>query len=197
MAVAGVSHAIVVHADGGWHRLWVFSTRGAFNLFRQGVQVRPATTTTTPPNTTPTTTTIAATTPTTTTRSASATPPPTVADMQPPKNKYLADGSGTHEGDAWTPPQGPRPGHADARKRLSLWGPVLRKEKTSRSVVALKGRSSAFDVSEARAFLKEDRERLLAVVEDTFGDLEMFNVLVRDLLAKHEPRIAAAKAHMS
>ena len=40
----------------------------------------------------------------------------------------------------------------------------------------------AFDASKANCFLRRDREKLLAVVEASFGDLEPFNKSVRDLL---------------
>ena len=38
-----------------------------------------------------------------------------------------------------------------------------------------------FDVSDARCYLEEDRQRLLAVVDSAYGNLDQFNMAVRHL----------------
>lgn len=40
-----------------------------------------------------------------------------------------------------------------------------------------------FDAGRAQCYLRRDRERLLAVIEATFGDLKPFNQTVRGLLS--------------
>lgn len=54
------------------------------------------------------------------------------------------------------------------------------------------GTFESFDANRAQCFLHRDREKLLAVIESTFGDLHPFNQVVRGLLV--EPSWATSKA---
>ena len=45
-----------------------------------------------------------------------------------------------------------------------------------------------FDARNAQCYLREDQERLLAMVEAGFGDLDSFNEHVRDILKKADTR---------
>ena len=44
---------------------------------------------------------------------------------------------------------------------------------------------TTFDVATTQAFLPEDHIRLMNVIEDTFGDLAVFNKLVQSMLQKY------------
>lgn len=46
---------------------------------------------------------------------------------------------------------------------------------------ALKARLAAFDASQARCFLDQDRQKMLAVIEATFGTMEPFNQYCRNM----------------
>jgi hypothetical protein len=51
----------------------------------------------------------------------------------------------------------------------------------------------AFDAGDAQCFLRRDRDKLLAVVEASFGTLRPFNRIVRDLFAEKLEEVAAQR----
>lgn len=51
----------------------------------------------------------------------------------------------------------------------------------------------AFDAGDAQCFLSRDRDKLLAVVEASFGTLRPFNRIVRDLFAEKLEEVAAQR----
>ena len=51
-------------------------------------------------------------------------------------------------------------------------------------------RFATFDAAKAQCFLASDRERLLAVIEASFGDFTGFNRLARNVFAKRTRKIS-------
>jgi hypothetical protein len=61
---------------------------------------------------------------------------------------------------------------------------ILGPDKGAESAEKIKARLLRFDANKAECTLNEDRQRLLAAVESTYGTPKPFNKIVRDLLAE-------------
>ncbi len=55
-------------------------------------------------------------------------------------------------------------------------------------------RLNGFNAQHARCFLEEDRERLLGIIEEGFGDYAAFNILVRGALLERSRKSGAQRA---
>ena len=73
-------------------------------------------------------------------------------------------------------------GGAEERVELHLIANPDQDQKEARRL--LMQRFATFDAAKAQCFLARDRDRLLAVIEASFGDFYDFNRVVRKLFAK-------------
>ena len=89
-------------------------------------------------------------------------------------------------------------GGAEERVELHLIAkPPYQDQKEARQL--LMQRFATFDAAKAQCFLARDRDRLLAVIEASFGDFYDFNRVTRSLLASrlHEKELSSRRSSRS
>ena len=83
-----------------------------------------------------------------------------------------------------------RIGGTDSDERIEIHAIAHPDKDQSEARGIMMERFASFDAAKAQCFLASDRERLLAVIEASFGDFTGFNRLARNVFAKRTRKVS-------